>query len=45
MNHDPAVFPEPDEFRPERHLDESGNPKEIPDTHGEGHLSYGTGRR
>lgn len=46
MNRDPAVFPDFDEFRPERYLDESGGlSSSVPDTHGEGHVSYGFGRR
>jgi cytochrome P450 len=42
MNRDPAVFPDFDEFRPERFLDESAIPK---DTHGQGHVTFGAGRR
>ncbi|KAJ3556207.1 hypothetical protein NM688_g2152 [Phlebia brevispora] len=46
INHDPAVFPDPEEFRPERYLNRDGHLAEpIPDTHGQGHLSFGSGRR
>lgn len=46
MHRDPNYFPDYDEFRPERYLDESGELADpIPDTHTLGHLSYGCGRR
>ena len=46
INHDPRYFPDHDEFRPERYIDVSGRLAEpIPDTHGLGHLSFGSGRR
>ena len=35
---DPALFPDFEEFRPERFLDESGEGEiDIPGTHGQGH--------
>ena len=46
MNRDPKYFPDFEEFRPERYLDKTGELREsIPDTHNQGHLMYGTGRR
>ncbi len=46
MHRDEKYFPDPDEFRPERYLDEAGELCDpIPDTHGQGHLTYGSGRR
>lgn len=46
MNRDPKHFPDFEEFRPERYLDDTGKLREsIPDTHNQGHLMYGTGRR
>lgn len=46
MNRDPTYFPDFDEFRPARYLNESGELADpIPDTHTQGHLTYGTGRR
>ena len=46
MNRDPKYFPDYEEFRPERYLDESGQLNdEVPDTHHQGHLSFGCGRR
>lgn len=46
VNRDPTYFPDFDEFRPERYLNESGELADpIPDTHVQGHLSYGSGRR
>ena len=46
MNRDTEWFPDYDEFRPERYLDASGNlTDDIPDTHHQGHLTYGAGRR
>lgn len=44
MNRDPKIFPDFDEFRPERFLDESGA-IDFPDTHSQGHNTYGFGRR
>ncbi|KAJ3558859.1 hypothetical protein NM688_g676 [Phlebia brevispora] len=46
MNRDPTYFPDFDEFRPERYLGASGELVDlIPDTHGQGHMTYGCGRR
>ena len=46
MNRDPKYFPDFEEFRPERYLNDVGELREpIPDTHNQGHLMYGTGRR
>ncbi|KAJ3558638.1 hypothetical protein NM688_g801 [Phlebia brevispora] len=46
MNRDPEYFPDYDEFRPERYLNELGELGEpVPDTHQEGHISFGAGRR
>jgi cytochrome P450 len=46
MNRDPALFPDYEEFRPERFLDESGTVEVVPrDTHNQGHVSFGFGRR
>ena len=46
MHHDPKIFQDPDEFRPERYLNSEGGLSEaIPDTHQLGHMSFGTGRR
>ena len=46
MNHDPEIFPDFDNFRPERFLDESGKIDIAPpDTHGMGHVTFGFGRR
>nr|F1SY62.1 RecName: Full=Cytochrome P450 monooxygenase 58 [Postia placenta Mad-698-R]BAK09406.1 cytochrome P450 [Postia placenta] len=45
MNRDPAIYPDYDEFRPDRFLDASGNEIDIAGTHGQGHVTYGFGRR
>lgn len=48
INRDPEFFPDPDAFRPERYYndDEDLTKKaEFDDTHGQGHYSYGFGRR
>lgn len=42
MHHDPEVFPEPDEFRPERFLHGSDV---FDKTNGMGHNAFGAGRR
>ena len=42
MNRDPAYFPDYDDFRPERYLDDSGALcDDVPDTHSQGNLTYG----
>ncbi|KAF5342840.1 hypothetical protein D9758_013372 [Tetrapyrgos nigripes] len=46
LNHDPTIFPDHDEFRPERFLDETGTVHVVPaDTRNQGHVSFGFGRR
>jgi len=46
MNRDPKLFPDFEEFRPERFLDSTGQDDlDIPGTHGQGHVTYGYGRR
>lgn len=46
MNRDPEVFPDFDEFRPERFLDISGQAEYIPTgAHAQGHSTYGFGKR
>ncbi|EMD35207.1 hypothetical protein CERSUDRAFT_107188, partial [Gelatoporia subvermispora B] len=47
MNHDPDVYGDDAElFNPDRHLDEKGQLGHAPEeTKGEGHVSYGFGRR
>ena len=46
MNHDSNIFDNPEEFMPERYLDDNGSLKDaIPDTVGLGHASFGAGRR
>lgn len=46
MNRDPTIFPDFDEFRPERFLDPSGTIGVTPpETHSMGHVTYGFGRR
>ncbi|KAH8091806.1 cytochrome P450 [Cristinia sonorae] len=46
MNHDSNVHGDPENFRPERFLDETETTENIPiNTHGEGHTAYGYGRR
>ncbi|KAK7443503.1 hypothetical protein VKT23_015676 [Stygiomarasmius scandens] len=47
MNFDPDVYgPDVEDFRPERFLDASGQNDVVPpDTHQQGHVTYGFGRR
>ncbi|KAH7887277.1 cytochrome P450 [Phlebopus sp. FC_14] len=46
LTRDPEVFPDFDEFRPERFLDETGKVDHTPpDTHSMGHVTFGFGRR
>jgi hypothetical protein len=46
MNRDPDVFPDFDNFRPERFLDETETvDRAPPNTHEMGHVSYGFGKR
>ncbi|KIJ64543.1 hypothetical protein HYDPIDRAFT_111879 [Hydnomerulius pinastri MD-312] len=46
INRDPEVFPDYEEYRPERFLDETGTIDSVPlDTHGMGHVTFGFGRR
>ncbi|KAJ7671941.1 cytochrome P450 [Mycena rosella] len=46
MNRDPKIFPDFDEFRPERFLDVTETFDDVPpNTHGLGHATFGFGRR
>lgn len=46
MNRDPDQFPDYDAFRPERYLDASEElAAPMPNTHGQGHMTFGSGRR
>ncbi|KAF5343047.1 hypothetical protein D9758_011152 [Tetrapyrgos nigripes] len=46
MNHDPTMFLDHDEFRPERFLGETGTVNITPtDSRNQGHVSFGFGRR
>lgn len=46
INRDPNYFPDYDEFRPERYMDQHGRLADpVANTHNQGHLSYGAGRR
>ena len=47
MNHEKETFGDkPDEFRPERHLNEDGTHKRPPpDTQNQGHYTFGFGTR
>ncbi|KIM36078.1 hypothetical protein M413DRAFT_449400 [Hebeloma cylindrosporum] len=42
---DPNVYPDYDEFRPERFLDDEGNHVTPQHTRGQGHVTFGFGRR
>ncbi|PSR77907.1 hypothetical protein PHLCEN_2v7649, partial [Hermanssonia centrifuga] len=46
MSHDPAYFPDADEFRPERFLGGNGKSAEFtPQTNTQNHFPFGSGRR
>ena len=46
LNRDPEYYPDPDIFRPQRFLDSHGQLAEpLADTHGQGHVAFGGGRR
>ncbi|TFK67280.1 cytochrome P450 [Pluteus cervinus] len=46
INHDPDIFPDPHEFRPERFLDPSETiDVVVPGTRNQGHVTFGFGRR
>ncbi|KAI0792995.1 cytochrome P450 [Irpex lacteus] len=46
MNRDPALYPDFENYRPERFLDETGQHEIVPaHTHNMGHVTYGFGRR
>ncbi|KDR81197.1 hypothetical protein GALMADRAFT_116228 [Galerina marginata CBS 339.88] len=45
MNRDPIVYPDYEEFRPERFIDQEGNEFIPQNTHGQGHVTYGFSRR
>ncbi|KIM35577.1 hypothetical protein M413DRAFT_347955, partial [Hebeloma cylindrosporum] len=45
MNRDPVVYPDFEEFRPERFIAEDGSLVIPQNTHGQGHVTYGFGRR
>lgn len=46
INRDPAIYDNPEQFIPERHLDEAGvTDISPPDMHSLGHTSFGFGRR
>lgn len=46
IHKDENVYPNPEEFRPERHLEADGvTPVSFPDTKDHGHVAFGLGRR
>lgn len=46
MQRDPALYPDPEDFRPERFLDENGKLRPpMADTHGQDHVTFGFGKR
>ncbi|KAF8970727.1 cytochrome P450 [Flammula alnicola] len=46
IDRDPQVYSDPEDFRPERHLDDTGSVDiSPPDMHSLGHTSFGFGRR
>ena len=45
-NRDPKYYDDPEVFRPERFIASDGSLRDpLPDTHGYGHRSFGSGRR
>lgn len=45
IHHDEDVYPEPEEFKPERFLDKDGVPRNTEESRVLGHHLYGFGRR